>query len=50
MAAVGSVQPILAYLHVPALKVAFGSKLLANVSLHPDFKNMQSAGSVAYDS
>ena len=50
MAAVGSVQPILAYLHVPALKVAFGSKFIANVSLHPVRKNMQSAGSVAYDS
>ena len=46
----GSVQPILAYLHVPALKVALGSKLIANVSLHPVPKNMQSAGSVAYDS
>ena len=50
MAAVGSVQPILAYLHVPALKVALGSKFIANVSLHPVPKNMQSAGSVAYDS
>ena len=46
----GSVQPILAYLHVPALKVALGSKFIANVSLHPVPKNMQSEGSVAYDS
>ena len=50
MAAVGSVQPILAYLHVPALNVAFGSKFLANVSLHPVPTDMQSAGMVAYDS
>ena len=50
MAAVGSVQPILAYLHVPALNVAFGSKFLANVSLHPVPTDMQSAGMVANDS